>query len=107
MATRKQLKTIGEPPVTALVSDIRRLIDEAKAGLAATVNSALTLLYWRVGQRISTEVLKGERAGYGDRLSRRWRDNWKLSTDAASAPKICATCCALPMYSSPRRLSTH
>ena len=51
-----------------LASDVRRLIEEAKAGLAATVNSALTLLYWRIGQRIRTEVLKGERAGYGEQI---------------------------------------
>ncbi|MDP2762515.1 MAG: PDDEXK nuclease domain-containing protein [Sideroxyarcus sp.] len=68
MATRKQPPVVGEPPATALVSDIRRLIDEAKAGLSATVNSALTLLYWRIGQRICTEVLKGERAGYGEQI---------------------------------------
>lgn len=38
------------------------------SGLAATVNSALSLLYWRIGQRIRTEVLKGERAGYGEQI---------------------------------------
>jgi len=69
MATRKQPPAkIEALPATALVGDIRRLIDEAKAGLAATVNAALTLLYWRVGQRISTEVLKGERAEYGEQI---------------------------------------
>jgi hypothetical protein len=34
--------------------------------LAATVNSALTVLYWRIGRRIYTEVLQGSRAGYGE-----------------------------------------
>jgi predicted nuclease of restriction endonuclease-like (RecB) superfamily len=68
MATRKQLQTIGESLSTALVGDIRRLIVEAQAGLAATVNSALTMLYWRIGQRIRSEVLKGERAGYGEQI---------------------------------------
>lgn len=53
---------------TGLVSDIRILINEAKAGLAATVNSALTMLYWRIGRRIHTEVLQGERAGYGEQI---------------------------------------
>ena len=42
---------------SGLVGDIRNLINEAKAGLAATVNSALTMLYWRIGRRIHTEVL--------------------------------------------------
>ena len=38
------------------------------AQLASVVNSALTLLYWHIGQRIRTEVLQGERAGYGDQI---------------------------------------
>ncbi|VVE59116.1 hypothetical protein PHO31112_05425 [Pandoraea horticolens] len=53
---------------TGLVGDIRALIGEARAGLAATVNSALTMLYWRIGRRIRAEVLQGERAGYGEQL---------------------------------------
>lgn len=55
-------------PTTDLVSDIRILIGEARAGLAATVNSALTLLYWRIGRRIRSEVLQGARAGYGEQV---------------------------------------
>lgn len=51
-----------------LVSDIHSLINAAKAGLAATVNSALTMLYWRIGTRIHTEVLQGERAAYGEQV---------------------------------------
>ncbi|MGZ9709347.1 PDDEXK nuclease domain-containing protein [Glaciimonas sp. GNP009] len=53
---------------TGLVTDIRILINEAQAGLAATVNSALTMLYWRIGRRIHTEILQGERAGYGEQI---------------------------------------
>ena len=53
---------------TGLVGDIRVLIGEARAGLAATVNSALTMLYWRIGRRIRAEVLQGERAGYGEQI---------------------------------------
>jgi len=28
----------------------------------------LTLLYWHIGQRIQREVLKGERAEYGEQI---------------------------------------
>ena len=68
--TKKKLgaKSVENLPATALVSDIRHLIIEAKAGLTVTVNSALTLLYWRVGARIGLEVLQGGRAGYGDEV---------------------------------------
>jgi predicted nuclease of restriction endonuclease-like (RecB) superfamily len=53
---------------TGLAGDIRVLINEARAGLAATVNSALTMLYWRIGRRIRAEVLQGARAGYGEQI---------------------------------------
>jgi hypothetical protein len=53
---------------TGWVGDIRILIGEARAGLAATVNSALTMLYWRIGRRICADVLQGERAGYGEQI---------------------------------------
>ncbi len=52
----------------ALVSDIRQLIDSSRAQLATTVNSALTMLYWHIGQRIQTEVLQGHRAEYGEQI---------------------------------------
>lgn len=45
-----------------LVTDIRRLIDEAKTHAATAINAALTLLYWRVGNRIRREILGGTRA---------------------------------------------
>jgi len=48
-----------------LLGDIRQMIEEARASVAATVNAGLTMLYWRIGRRISQEILKGERAEYG------------------------------------------
>jgi hypothetical protein len=52
----------------ALISDICKLIDGSRAKLASVVNSALTLLYWHIGQRIRSEVLQGERAEYGEQI---------------------------------------
>lgn len=54
--------------VNNLIRDIRVLISEARTGLATTVNSALTMLYWRIGRRIHIEVLQGGRAGYGEQI---------------------------------------
>ncbi|MBC2743184.1 MAG: DUF1016 domain-containing protein [Desulfosarcina sp.] len=56
------------PADSALVRDIRRLIEEARSTVATTVNAALTMLYWRVGKRINEEILKGERAEYGEQI---------------------------------------
>ena len=52
----------------ALVADIRQLIEASRSQLAAAVNSALTVLYWQIGQRIGGEVLQGERAEYGEQV---------------------------------------
>ncbi|MDZ4340870.1 MAG: DUF1016 N-terminal domain-containing protein, partial [Candidatus Binatia bacterium] len=51
-----------------LLGDLRQLIAEARQDVARQVNSALVLLYWRVGQRIRRDVLKEKRAEYGQRI---------------------------------------
>ncbi|WP_322067294.1 PDDEXK nuclease domain-containing protein [Burkholderia ubonensis] len=52
----------------SLLTDIRQMIDTARARAAAAVNAELTLLYWQVGRRIRDDVLRGERAGYGQQI---------------------------------------
>lgn len=52
-------------PSPLLLADLREIIRRGKSQAVAAVNSALTLTYWHVGQRINTEVLRGERAAYG------------------------------------------
>lgn len=51
-----------------LLTDIRQLIESTKSQVAATVNSAMTLMYWHIGDRINREVLGGERAAYGKQI---------------------------------------
>lgn len=51
-----------------LLGDIRKLIEQSRQKLATAVNSTLTLLYWQIGRRIRTEVLRGERAAYGEQI---------------------------------------
>src|SRR5882672_1719012 len=51
-----------------LASDIVSLIEENKSYIAQTVNSTLTLLYWRIGKRINQEVLGNKRADYGKQV---------------------------------------
>jgi hypothetical protein len=52
----------------ALLKDLRELIAEARQGVAQQVNSALVVLYWRIGQRIRQDILKEKRADYGERI---------------------------------------
>ena len=51
-----------------LLKDLRELIVEARQDVARQVNSALVLLYWRIGKRIRKDILKEERAGYGEQI---------------------------------------
>ena len=53
-----------------VLHDIRRLIEETRSAVASTVNAALTVLHWQVGKRINDEILKGDRAGYGEQIVR-------------------------------------
>ena len=58
----------GEPDVTDLLGDVRRLISEARERAAVAVNRGLTLMHWHIGNCIRTDILRDERAGYGDRI---------------------------------------
>ena len=51
-----------------LLGDLRRLIAEARQDVARQVNSALVLLYWRVGKRIRRDILNEKRAEYGEQI---------------------------------------
>ena len=51
-----------------LLRDLRLLIEQARGHVAQAVNSELVMLYWRVGQRINEDVLKGRRAEYGKQI---------------------------------------
>jgi DUF1016 N-terminal domain len=56
--------TIAAP----LLVDLRGLIDRARQQVAQAANSALTLLYWQMGERIRRDLLKDERAEYGEQI---------------------------------------
>ncbi|MFZ1597131.1 MAG: PDDEXK nuclease domain-containing protein [Anaerolineae bacterium] len=51
-----------------LLEDLRQMIEETRQGVATAVNTALTMLYWRIGKRINEEILKGARAEYGEQI---------------------------------------
>lgn len=55
-------------PTANLLTDIRAFIEQARQQTAVAVNAGLTLMYWRIGQRIHAEVLGGERAAYGEEI---------------------------------------
>ncbi len=48
-----------------LLGDIKHIIEETRSGVAQTVNSALTAMYWNIGRLINEDVLQNKRAEYG------------------------------------------
>jgi hypothetical protein len=51
-----------------LIVELRQLIDAARAHVAQSANSTLTMLHWKVGQQIRDDVLDNARAGYGEKI---------------------------------------
>ena len=64
---RRVTKTSVLVPVVgkSLIRELTRLIRQAREATVTAVNSALVLLYWQIGHRIQMEVLKEQRAEYG------------------------------------------
>jgi predicted nuclease of restriction endonuclease-like (RecB) superfamily len=51
-----------------LFKDLANLIEEGRQYVAHTVNTTLSLLYWKIGKRINAEVLQNKRAQYGKQI---------------------------------------
>jgi len=52
----------------SLLRDLREMIEQSKQEIAWSVNAALVGLYWNVGRRIQQDILKEERAEYGQKI---------------------------------------
>jgi len=65
----KSRKSVATKPsaalASALLNDVRAMIQTARMRTAQSVNAGLVALYWGVGERIRRETLKDERAEYG------------------------------------------
>ena len=48
----RQSRSAAAVPADRLLSDIRGLIEQAREGVAKTVNAAMVALYWNIGKRI-------------------------------------------------------
>ena len=59
---------IREIATNQLLSEIRTLIESSRKQAAQAVNTALVLLYWRIGRRIHIEIIGEGRAEYGERV---------------------------------------
>lgn len=60
--------SIEKNNVLPISSDIKTLIEQSRRNVATTVNTEISLLYWKVGKRINDEILGNERAEYGKQI---------------------------------------
>ena len=69
-ASRKLVPTNAAVSVVPadLLTDVRALIEQARDATARTVNSALVLLYWSIGDCIRRDILQEKRADYGKQI---------------------------------------
>ena len=56
------------PTEQVLFNDLSTLIEQSQQQVTAQANSTLTILFWHVGNRINTEILKDKRADYGKQI---------------------------------------
>jgi predicted nuclease of restriction endonuclease-like (RecB) superfamily len=62
-----------------LFEDISQLIEAAKSHITRKVNSTLITLYWQIGQRIHKEILREERAKYGEKIIKQLAQQLSIS----------------------------
>lgn len=62
----------GAEPLTpleaVLLTDLRVLIEQAREQVAQSANTGLVMLYWNVGQRLRQDILREQRAAYGQQI---------------------------------------
>lgn len=51
-----------------LMQDLHQIVDNARKNVAIAANQELTMMHWRIGERINREVLGNERAKYGKQI---------------------------------------
>ena len=66
--TKKMTAVAASSDARGVLTDLRQLIEQSRLVAVAAVNASLTLMYWRIGRRIRSEVLDGRRAGYGEEI---------------------------------------
>jgi hypothetical protein len=68
VSKNKTLAKADAPVARPLLTDVRKLILQARAGVARAVDSGFTTLYWHVGRRVRQDILKQKRAEYGGQI---------------------------------------
>jgi predicted nuclease of restriction endonuclease-like (RecB) superfamily len=52
----------------ALFNELSSLIEQSKLSVVSYVNSTLTVLFWQIGHRVNSHILRHKRAAYGEQI---------------------------------------
>lgn len=66
--SNKEISRSNIKPYQELFDDIAKMVSDGKSHIATEFNSTVVVLYWSIGKRINEEILKGDRANYGDQI---------------------------------------
>ena len=50
------------------LTDLISIIEKTKTQVAIQANSSLTVMFWKIGKRIQTDILENDRAEYGKQI---------------------------------------
>lgn len=63
-----KIAKVSAATTESLIQDLRQIIEYARSHVASTVNYALSIMYWKIGERINNEILENKRAEYGKQI---------------------------------------
>lgn len=70
--SKQELSTTTAPIASTLpeglLEELRQVIDQTRNFIASTINASLTMVFWKVGDRIRKETLQEGRAVYGQEI---------------------------------------
>src|SRR3984957_17883042 len=66
--TKESGRAVVLPTQSDLFASVSSLIEEARRTLARQANSTSVFLFWRIAQRVNSEILHHQRAEYGQKI---------------------------------------
>ncbi len=51
-----------------ILNDLISIVEKTKTQVAIQANSSLTIMFWHIGKRIQSDILKNNRAEYGKEI---------------------------------------
>ena len=83
----------------ALLNELSQLIEQSQQHVMAQVNSAISMLFWYIGNRINQSILQNKRADYGKQivvtLSRQLAEKYGRNFEEKNLRRMSPVCGAI------------